>query len=159
MPQLVNASASIVIDRLRASKPESVSQVLEYRGETTLVVPHKLLLATARQCKEDPELNFNQLSDATCVDRFPNEPRFELNYQLLSIPRLARIRLRTSVSGQQPVVDSLEPVWPGANWMEREIFDLFGIRFEGHTDLRRILLPDEFEGAPLRRDFPTEGKR
>jgi NADH-quinone oxidoreductase subunit C len=159
VPQLVNASASIVIDRLRASKPESVSQVIEYRGETTLVVPHKLLLATARQCKEDPELNFNQLSDATCVDRFPNEPRFELNYQLLSIPRLARIRLRTSVSGQQPVVDSLEPVWPGANWMEREIFDLFGIRFEGHTDLRRILLPDEFEGAPLRRDFPTEGKR
>ena len=159
MPQLVNASASVVIDRLRASKPESVSQVIEYRGETTLVIPHKLLLATARQCKEDPELNFNQLSDATCVDRFPNEPRFELNYQLLSIPRLARIRLRTSVSGQQPVVDSLEPVWPGANWMEREIFDLFGIRFDGHTDLRRILLPDEFEGAPLRRDFPTEGKR
>ena len=79
MPQLVNASASIVIDRLRASKPESVSQVIEYRGETTLVVPHKLLLATARQCKEDPELNFNQLSDATCVDRFPNETRCELN--------------------------------------------------------------------------------
>jgi NADH-quinone oxidoreductase subunit C len=133
--------------------------VIEYRGETTIVVPHKLLLAIARQCKEDPELNFNQLSDATCVDRFPNEPRFEMNYQLLSIPRLARIRLRTSVSGQQPVIDSLEPVWPGANWMEREIFDLFGIRFEGHSDLRRILLPDEFEGAPLRRDFPVEGKR
>ena len=159
MPQLANANASVVIDRLRAWKSESVAQVIEYRGETTIVVPHKLLLATARQCKEDPELNFNQLSDATCVDRFPNEPRFELNYQLLSIPRLARIRLRTSVSGQQPVIDSLEPVWPGANWMEREIFDLFGIRFEGHSDLRRILLPDEFEGAPLRRDFPVEGKR
>ncbi len=159
MPQLANANASVVIDRLRAWKSESVAQVIEYRGETTIVVPHKLLLATARQCKEDPELNFNQLSDATCVDRFPNEPRFELNYQLLSIPRLARIRLRTSVSGQQPVIDSLEPLWPGANWMERELFDLFGIRFEGHTDLRRILLPDEFEGAPLRRDFPVEGKR
>ena len=159
MPQLANANASVVIDRLRAWKSESVAQVIEYRSETTIVVPHKLLLATARQCKEDPELNFNQLSDATCVDRFPNEPRFELNYQLLSIPRLARIRLRTSVSGQQPVIDSLEPLWPGANWMEREIFDLFGIRFEGHSDLRRILLPDEFEGAPLRRDFPVEGKR
>jgi len=159
VPQLANANASVVIDRLRAWKSESVAQVIEYRGETTIVVPHKLLLATARQCKEDPELNFNQLSDATCVDRFPNEPRFELNYQLLSIPRLARIRLRTSVSGQQPVIDSLEPLWPGANWMERELFDLFGIRFEGHTDLRRILLPDEFEGAPLRRDFPVEGKR
>ena len=159
MPQLANANAGVVIDRLRAWKTESVSQVIEYRGETTIVVPHKLILATAKQCKEDPELNFNQLSDATCVDRFPSEPRFELNYQLLSLPRLARIRLRTSVSGQQPVIDSLEPLWPGANWMEREIFDLFGIRFEGHSDLRRILLPDEFEGAPLRRDFPVEGKR
>jgi NADH-quinone oxidoreductase subunit C len=159
VPQLANANASVVIDRLRAWKSESVAQVIEYRGESTIVVPHKLLLATAEQCKADPELNFNQLSDATCVDRFPNEPRFEMNYQLLSIPRLARIRLRTSVSGQQPVIDSLEPVWPGANWMEREIFDLFGIRFEGHSDLRRILLPDEFEGAPLRRDFPVEGKR
>jgi len=159
VPQPVNANTSVVIDRLRAWKPESVSQVIEYRGETTVVVPHNLLLAAARQCKEDAELQFNQLSDATCVDRFPNEPRFELNYQLLSIPRLARVRLRTSISGQQPVIDSLEPVWPGANWMEREIFDLFGIRFEGHSDLRRILLPEEFEGAPLRRDFPVEGKR
>jgi NADH-quinone oxidoreductase subunit C len=159
VPQLAHANAGVVVDRLRAWKPESVSQVVEYRGETTIVVPHKLLLAIAKQCKEDPELSFNQLSDATCVDRFPNEPRFELNYQLLSISRLARIRLRTSVSGQQPVIDSLEPIWPGANWMEREIFDLFGIRFEGHSDLRRILLPDEFEGAPLRRDFPVEGKR
>jgi NADH-quinone oxidoreductase subunit C len=159
VPQLAHANASVVIDRLRAWKTESVSQVIEYRGETTIVVPHRLLLATAEQCKADPELNFNLLSDATCVDRFPNEPRFELNYQLLSIPRLARIRLRTSVSGQQPVIDSLEPVWPGANWMEREIFDLFGIRFEGHSDMRRILLPEEFEGAPLRRDFPVEGKR
>ena len=159
MPQLANANAGVVIDRLRAWKSESVAQVIEYRGETTIVVPHKLLLATAEHCKQDPELNFNQLSDATCVDRFPNEPRFELNYQLLSIPRLARIRLRTTISGLQPVIDSLEPVWPGANWMERELFDLFGIRFEGHSDLRRILLPDEFEGAPLRRDFPVEGKR
>jgi len=159
VPQLAHANASVVVERLRAWNAEAVSQVIEYRGETTIVVPHKLLRAVAKECKDNPELNFNQLSDATCVDRFPNEPRFELNYQILSIPRLARVRLRTSVSGQQPVIDSLEPIWPGANWMEREIFDLFGIRFEGHTDLRRILLPDDFEGAPLRRDFPVEGKR
>jgi len=99
------------------------------------------------------------LSDVTCVDRFPVEPRFELNYQLVSIPRRERIRLRTSVSTQHPVMDSLVPVWPGANWLEREVFDLFGVRFEGHPDLRRILLPESFEGAPLRRDFPVEGKR
>jgi len=157
--ELAYASAHVVVDRLRAWNPDAISQIVDYRGETTIVVPHKLLRGAARQCKEDPQLNFNQPSDATCVDRFPAEPRFELNYQLLSIPRQARIRLRTSVSGQQPVIDSLMPVWPGANWLEREIADLFGIRFEGHTDLRRILLPDDFAGAPLRRDYPTEGPR
>ena len=157
MPELANANAPAVVERLRAWNSEAVSRVVEHRGETTIVVPHKLLRAVAIQCKDD--LNFNQLSDATCVDRFPAEPRFELNYQLLSISRSLRIRLRTAISGQQPIADSLEPVWPGANWMEREIFDLFGIHFEGNTDLRRILLPDGFEGAPLRRDYPVEGPR
>jgi NADH-quinone oxidoreductase subunit C len=123
------------------------------------VVPRELLRAVAQQCKENPTLKFDLLSDATCVDRFPVEPRFELNYHLVSLARRERIRLQTGVSGQQPVIDSLVSVWPGANWLEREIFDLFGVRFEGHPDLRRILLPDGFEGAPLRRDFPTEGKR
>jgi NADH-quinone oxidoreductase subunit C len=157
--QLANSSASVVAERLRAWNPLAVSQVVEYRGETTIVVPKELLRATAQQCRDNPALDFNLLSDATCVDRFPLEPRFELNYHLLSIPRRDRARLRTSVSLQDPVIDSLVPVWPGANWLEREIFDLFGIRFEGHPDLRRILLPDGFEGAPLRRDFPVEGKR
>ena len=159
MTQLANSSASVVVEQLRAWNPLAVSQVVEYRGETTIVVPQELLRATAQQCRDNPSLNFNLLSDATCVDRFPVEPRFELNYHLLSIPRRDRVRLRTSVSLQHPVIDSLVPVWPGANWLEREIFDLFGIRFEGHPDLRRILLPDGFEGAPLRRDFPVEGKR
>jgi NADH-quinone oxidoreductase subunit C len=157
--QLANANANVVVERLRVWNPQAVSQVIEYRGETTIVVPHGLLRAAAKECLDNPDLSFNLLSDATCVDRFPVEPRFELNYQLVSLSRLARVRLRTSVSGQQPIVESLVPVWPGANWLEREIFDLFGIRFEGHPDLRRILLPEEFEGFPLRRDFPVEGKR
>jgi NADH-quinone oxidoreductase subunit C len=157
--QFANAGAQVVVEHLRSWNAQAVSQVIEYRGETTIVVPKELLRATAQKCKEDPSLLFNLLSDATCVDRYPVEPRFELNYHLVSIPRRDRIRLRTSVSVQHPVVDSLEPVWPGANWLEREIFDLFGIQFTGHTDLRRILLPDGFEGFPLRRDFPTEGKR
>ena len=159
MTQLANANANVVVGQLRSWNPQAVSQVVEYRGETTIIVPRELLRAAAQQCKENPALNFNLLSDATCVDRFPVEPRLELNYHLVSLPRRDRIRLRTSVSAQQPVVDSLVPVWPGANWLEREIFDLFGIRFDGHPDLRRILLPDGFEGFPLRRDFPTEGKR
>jgi NADH-quinone oxidoreductase subunit C len=157
--QVAKESASVVVEHLRAWNAQAVSQVIEYRGQTTIVVPPHLLRATAQECKSNTKLQFNLLSDATCVDRFPVEPRFELNYQLVSISRVQRISLRTSISGQQPVVDSLMPVWKGANWLEREIFDLFGIRFEGHTDLRRILLPDEFEGAPLRRDFPVEGKR
>ena len=159
MTQLGNASASPVVEQLRGWNAQAVSEVLEHRGETTVVVPRELLRATAQQCRDNPALGFNLLSDATCVDRFPVEPRLELNYHLLSIPRRDRLRLRTSVSIQHPVVDSLVPVWPGANWLEREIFDLFGIRFEGHPDLLRILLPDDFEGAPLRRDFPVEGKR
>jgi NADH-quinone oxidoreductase subunit C len=157
--QLANAGASVVVERLRAWNSAAVSSVVEYRGETTIVLPKELLRAAALECRDNPELNFNMLSDATCVDRFPIEPRFELNYHLLSIPRSSRVRLRTYVSGQQPIVDSLMPVWPGANWLEREIFDLFGVQFEGHTDLRRILLPDGFQGFPLRRDFPVEGQR
>jgi NADH-quinone oxidoreductase subunit C len=157
--QLANANANVVAEQLRAWNAQAVSQVVEFRGETTIVVPRELLRAVAMQCKDDPALKFNLLSDATCVDRFPIEPRFELNYQLVSLERRDRVRLRTGVSGQQPIVQSLVSVWPGANWMEREIFDLFGIRFEDHPDLRRILLPDGFEGSPLRRDFPVEGKR
>ncbi len=160
MTQVANANANVVVEQLRAWNPQAVAQVLESRGETTIVVPRDMLRAAAIQCRDNPALNFNLLSDATCVDRFPVEPRFELNYQLLSLQRRERVTLRTTVGGQQqPVVESLVPVWPGANWMEREIFDLFGIRFDGHPDLRRILLPDGFEGFPLRRDFPVEGKR
>jgi NADH-quinone oxidoreductase subunit C len=157
--QLVNANAKVVGELLRAWNAKAVAEITEYRGEITIVIPKELLRAAANYCKDTPELNFNLLSDITCVDRFPVEPRFEMNYQLVSIARRERIRLRTSVSGQDPVVDSLMPVWPGANWLEREVFDLFGIKFEGHTDLRRILLPDGFVGFPLRRDFPTEGQR
>jgi len=114
--------------------------VLEYCGETTIVVPKELLRATAQKCKEDPALLFNLLSDATCLDRYPIEPRFELHYHLVSISRRDR---SPAHQRKRPasVLDSLEPVWPGANWLEREIFDLFGIQFTGHTDLRRILLP------------------
>jgi NADH-quinone oxidoreductase subunit C len=157
--QLANANASVVVERLKAWNAQAVAQVIEYRGETTIVVPRELLRTAAQQCRDNPELAFNMLSDVTCVDRFPIEPRFELNYQLVSLDRRARVRLRTSVSTEQPIVDSMVPVWGGANWLEREVFDLFGIQFNGHPDLRRILLPEEFEGFPLRRDFPVEGKR
>ncbi len=152
-------NANVVAECLRSWNPKAVAGVVEFRGETTIVVPRELLRAMAERCREDAKLQYNLLTDATCVDRFPAEPRFELNYHLVSIPRRQKVRLRVWLGGNDPAVDSLVPVWPGANWLEREIFDLFGIRFLGHPDLRRILLPDDWEGHPLRRDYPVEGYR
>jgi NADH-quinone oxidoreductase subunit C len=153
------AAKSAIAERLRAWNPNAISEVIAFRGETTLVVARNVLREVAGRCRDDQELQFNLLSDATCVDRFPLEPRFEVNYHLVSIPRRSRIRLQVRLSSNDPVVDSLVPVWPGANWLEREIFDLFGVRFNDHPDLRRIVLPEDWEGHPLRKDFPVEGFR
>ena len=104
-------------------------------------------------------LAFTYLSDVTGLDRAPVEPRFEVNYHLVSILRKERLRLKVRLGSAKPAVESVTSVWEGANWHEREVFDLFGVRFEGHPDLRRILLPETFEGHPLRKDFPVEGFR
>lgn len=159
MTEFSSQNTNVVAECLRAWNPKAATEVIEFRGETTIVVPRELLRGAAERCRDDAKLKFNLLSDATCVDRYPVEPRFELNYQLVSIPRRDKVRLRVWIGGQDPAVDSLVPVWPGANWLEREVFDLFGIRFLGHPDLRRILLPDDWEGHPLRRDYPVEGYR
>ena len=164
MTEISNSIATVVggtlaAQQLRGWNPAAVAEVLEFRGETAIVVPRELLKATAARCREDEALNFNLLTDATCLDRYPHEPRFEVNYHLVSIPRREKLRLKVRLAGSDPTVDSLFSVWPGANWLEREIFDLFGIRFNGHPDLRRILLPDDWEGHPLRRDYPVEGFR
>lgn len=159
MTESSNQKADVVTECLRAWNPKAIAEVIAFRDEMTIVVPRELLRATAEQCRQNAKLQFNLLTDATCVDRYPQEPRFELNYHLVSIPRRAKVRLKVRVHGSDAVVDSLVTVWPGANWLEREIFDLFGIRFSGHPDLRRILLPEDWEGHPLRRDYPVEGYR
>ena len=159
MAENSNQNTNVVVERLRGWSPNAISEVIEFRGETTIVVPRKVLRDLAERCRADKELQFNLLSDATCVDRYPLEPRFEVNYHLVSIPRRERLRLQVRLSSDDPVVDSLVPVWPGANWLEREIFDLMGIRFNGHPDLRRILMPEDWEGYPLRKDYPVEGYR
>jgi NADH-quinone oxidoreductase subunit C len=109
--------------------------------------------------KSDPELDFNYLVDVTCVDWIPAEPRFEVVYHLLSIPKKHRLRLKVALSGDDPVLESVVPVFAGANFFEREVFDMFGIRFSGHPNLRRILMPEDWEGHPLRKDYPVEGYR
>jgi NADH-quinone oxidoreductase subunit C len=148
-----------VVQKLREWDAQAVAEVIEFRGETTVVVPREHLQRAAEYLASEPSLRFSFLSDITTVDRFPLEPRFEVNYHLLSLDRRERLRLKVRLGGSDPVIHSVTPVWPTANWHERENFDLFGIRFEGHPDLRRILMPDDWEGHPLRKDYPVEGYR
>jgi NADH-quinone oxidoreductase subunit C len=148
-----------VVQKLRDWDPQAVAEVIDFRGETTVVVPRQRLVRVSEYLAGQPDLLFSFLSDLTPVDRFPIEPRFELNYHLLSLERRERLRLRVRLPGAEPVVASVVSVWPTANWHEREAFDLFGIRFEGHPDLTRILMPDDWEGYPLRKDYPVEGYR
>jgi NADH-quinone oxidoreductase subunit C len=147
------------VTKLKEWNRSAVAEVIEFRGETTVVLPRQHLLAAAEFLSSERSLKYSFLSDLSAVDRFPIEPRFEVNYHLLSIDKRSRLRLKVKLSGSDPVVHSVTPVWPTANWHERENFDLFGIQFEGHPDLRRILMPDEWEGHPLRKDYPTEGYR
>ena len=148
-----------VVQALRQWDAQAVAGVIEFRGETTVLVPRERLRRVAEYLAAEPSLRFSFLSDITAVDRFPVDPRFEVNYQLLSLDRKERLRLRVQVSAQDPVLPSVTAVWPTANWHERENYDLFGIRFEGHPHLTRILLPDDWEGHPLRKDYPVTGYR
>jgi NADH-quinone oxidoreductase subunit C len=148
-----------VVRKLREWDAQAVAEVLEFRGETTVVVPREYLRRASEYLAAEPSLRFSFLSDITTVDRFPIEARFEVNYHLLSLDRRERLRLKVRLAGSDPTVPSVTSVWPTANWHERENFDLFGIRFEGHPDLRRILMPDDWEGHPLRKDYPVEGYR
>ena len=145
--------------RLSAWNPAAVQQVKFDRDEMTICVERSYLREACALLRDDAECAFNFLSDITCVDWYPAEPRFEVVYHLLSIPKKERVRLKVRLESASPVVESLTSVWPGANFFEREMFDLFGIRFTGHPYLRRILMPEDWEGHPLRKDYPVEGYR
>lgn len=140
-------------------KAEAVTGVKFDRDEMTIYVDRDHIREACVVLKEDSGCPFNYLSDVTCVDLYPSEPRFEVIYHLLSIPNKERVRLKVRLNSASPVVESLTPVWPGANYFEREVFDMFGVRFTGHPYLRRILMPEDWEGHPLRKDYPVEGYR
>jgi NADH-quinone oxidoreductase subunit C len=129
------------------------------RDEMTIIVERGSIREACVMLKDDPDCPFNFLSDVTCVDWYPSEPRFEVIYHLLSIPKRERVRLKVRLGNASPAVESLTSLWPGANFFEREVFDLFGVRFTGHPYLRRILMPEDWEGYPLRKDYPVEGYR
>ena len=145
--------------RPRGWNPQAVQGVKFDRDEMTIYVERSVIREACALLRDDPNCPFNYLSDLTCVDWYPSEPRFEVVYQLLSIPKKERVRLKVKLNGDAPALESVTSVWPGANYFEREVFDLFGIRFNGHPYLRRLLMPEDWEGHPLRKDYPVEGYR
>ena len=128
-------------------------------GDATAVVERDALPEIAAFLRDDPALHFEMLSDVCAADYLPHTPRFEVVYHFYSLARSHRLRLKALVPEEDARVPSLTPLFASANWMEREVFDLYGIAFDGHPDLRRILLYDEFEGHPLRKDYPKERRQ
>jgi NADH-quinone oxidoreductase subunit C len=152
------STPSQLVAALMREHPEWVSQVLEALGEVTAIVPREHIVAVCSFLKAEPDGRFDFLSDICGVDRGQEEdPRFEVNYQLFSTTKHHRLRLKVVLSEEDVHVPSVTTVWRTANWHERETFDLFGVIFDGHPDLRRILLPDDWQGYALRKDFPLRG--
>ncbi len=148
--------ANHLVDRLKEKFPASVLEVKTFRGELTCSVSKKDLYAICKLLSSDPDLQFQILTDLCGVDRFPESPRFEIVYLLYSMKNNQRLRIKTAVAETESIL-SVESIWKAANWLEREVYDLFGVPFENHPDLRRILLWDGYEGHPLRKDYPVEG--
>jgi NADH-quinone oxidoreductase subunit C len=143
--------------RLLAWDAAAVEAAKFDRDELTILVKHGAIRETCAILRDDRQLQYNFLADITCVDWYPNEPRFDVVYHLLSIPRHERLRLKVRLAGSDPSLESITSVWPSANFFEREVYDLFGVRFSGHPNLRRIMMPEDWEGHPLRKDYPVEG--
>jgi NADH-quinone oxidoreductase subunit C len=148
-----------VLRRLIDAFPGALHDTHAALGDATAVVDAGSLLEVMHFLRDEAELTFEMLSDVCAVDHLPRVPRFEVVYHLYSVARNHRLRVKVRVDAASPSVPSAVSLWPSANWMEREVWDLYGISFAGHPDLRRILLYDEFEGHPLRKDYPKERRQ
>ncbi len=146
-----------LLNKIKKKFPEAVLGTSLFRGEFTVQIRPEDILALCRFLHDDDEGSFDFLVDLCGVDYLPREPRFEVLYLLRSLKTKDAVRLKVSLPGASPHVSSVFSVWKGADWMEREVFDMFGIIFDGHPDLRRILLTPEWEGHPLRKDYPLRG--
>lgn len=144
---------------LRENFADAVLDTLLPQGDPTAIIRPEFLSKVIGFLKNDSRLQFNVLIDITALDYPERNPRFDLVYHFLSLLFNRRLRLKAPVGGADPVVDSLTPWWGSANWLEREVWDMFGIRFAGHPDLKRILMYEEFEGHPLRKDYPTNKRQ
>jgi len=158
IPSSEAAAPSPLVAALQREHAEWVIDVIEAFGEITIVVPREHLVAACTFLKTSPETNFNFLADLCGADRgVEEEPRFEVNYHLFSTTKYHRVRLKVLLNEDDARVPTVTGIWRTANWHERETYDLFGVIFEGHPDLRRILLPEDWQGYALRKDFPLRG--
>jgi NADH-quinone oxidoreductase subunit C len=146
-----------VVEKLQARLPGAVRGAAEFRGDLTVTVRREDIARAGEILKTDPDLAFDMVIDVLGVDMFRPEERFEVVYNLYSLRNREYVRLKVLVDEQELTVPTVTGVWPGANWHERETYDMFGIVFTGHPDLRRMYMPEEFEYFPLRKDFPTMG--
>jgi NADH-quinone oxidoreductase subunit C len=150
---------SVPIQRIQDRFTDAVLAVHSRLGQDTVVFAKARLAELAEFLRDDSDLKFNFLMDVTAVDHWKRKPRFEVVYHFLSLERRHRLRVKVPVGEPDPEVDTLTHLWKGANWYEREVFDMFGIQFKGHPDLRRILMYPEFEGHPLRKDYPIQRRQ
>jgi NADH-quinone oxidoreductase subunit C len=153
-----------ILDRLRTRFGAAVVETHAHRGDHTAVVERAAIVDVLRLCRDEPDLAFDMLSDLTAVDflKFPGRedgPRFEVVYHLYSLRHNHRVRVKVKVDEDDAVVPTAVEVWPIANWLEREVWDMFGVRFEGHPDPRRLLMYEEFVGHPLRKDYPINRRQ
>jgi NADH-quinone oxidoreductase subunit C len=153
-----------ILERLRGRFGAAVVDIHEQHGDATAVLDRGVLLDALRFCRDEPALRFDVLMDLTAADylKYPGRedgPRFEVVYHLYSLPHNHRVRLKVRLDEDDARVPSAVPLWPIADWLEREVWDMFGVRFEGHPDLRRLLMYEEFVGHPLRKDYPINRRQ
>jgi NADH-quinone oxidoreductase subunit C len=149
-------AAEDIVGALEDAIPGLRLEIVPAVDQPTLVVPREQIVAACTALRDLPPLRFALLADLTAVDWWPAEPRFQVVYLLASLEHAQRLRVKVWLAGGDARLPTVSPVWPAANWLEREVFDLFGIVFDGHPDLRRVLMPEDWEGHPLRKDYPVQ---
>ncbi len=142
------------VAKLKRELGESFLSVEEFRGQTAVTLDREAIVNACQILRDDPDLDFNFLAALTAVDYWPSEPRFKIVYQLYSLANKEFIGLRAQLSNESPEISTIESIYPNANWHEREVFDMFGVTFKNHSDQRRIIMPYDWEGHPLRKDYP-----
>ena len=149
--------ADTLVATLQASVPDAqIEGAPTVDLQTTIYVSRDEVPALARALRDRPELAFDFLAELTAVDFWPKEPRYEVVYMLVSLANRLRLRMKVRLPADDPHVATVSGVWPAANWLEREVWDLFGIAFDGHPDPRRLLMPEDWQGYPLRKDYPVQ---